>query len=502
MHNKVKVLLVYPNLMLVSQLPNNIALLVAFLKQAGHDVALFDTTMYKTAQKTNDEMRIERMQVRKFNVKDVNIEIKTQDVYKDFQQKFVEYNPDVIAVSVVDDTVIMGLKLIRSINHSDKVVVFGGVYAIFNPESLIKKKEVDIVCTGEGEKALVELCDKLSNGQSYEGIKNFWVKKKNGQIVKNSMRSPIKVDDLVIEDFSLFDKKRIFRPMQGKMVAAIPINFDRGCPYRCSFCVAPSLLDMYKSSGFMYYRTKSLDRIYKEIKFFIQKYPVSFFYFNSETFLSMPLNKLRKFADMYAEFRLPFWCQTRIETISDEKIKLLKEMGCSRLSIGLEHGNEEFRKNILKKEFTNEQVMRAFEIIKKHEILVSVNNMIGFPDETRELAFDTINLNRMLKADAVNGFVFQPYTGTYLRDYCIEKRYLKDSIEMMYSGEGTPIGRSFLDMPQFSREEIEGILRTFALYVNMPKKYFPKIEQAEKLTTDGDVMLNELREKFFIKYFN
>jgi len=79
-----KVLLVYPNLMLVSLLPNNIALLSACLKKEGFDVRVFDTTLYKTTDKTNDEMRVERMQVRKFNIEDVGIEVKKEDVYEDF----------------------------------------------------------------------------------------------------------------------------------------------------------------------------------------------------------------------------------------------------------------------------------------------------------------------------------------------------------------------------------------------------------------------------------
>ena len=55
-----RVLLVYPNLMLVSQLPNNIALLAACLKDAGCNVKVFDATLYRTAEKTNDEMRVSK----------------------------------------------------------------------------------------------------------------------------------------------------------------------------------------------------------------------------------------------------------------------------------------------------------------------------------------------------------------------------------------------------------------------------------------------------------
>lgn len=488
--------------MLVSLLPNNIALLAGCLKKEGYDVKLVDTTLYRTADKTNDEMRVERMQVRKFNIEDAGLTIKKRDLYDDFAKVVREYNPDLIGVSVVDDTVEMGLNLIKQADCKNIPVVFGGVYATFNPERLMKQKEVDILCISEGEEALLELCSRLKKGLPYDDIRNLWIKEKNGAVIKNSLRPPVDINTLAFEDFTIFEKKRIYRPMQGKMLATIPINFDRGCPYKCSFCAAETLFNLYKKDDFNYYRVKSVDRIYQEMKYQMKNHSVSFFYFNSETFLTMPLKKLKEFAKMYSEFRLPFWCQTRVETVTEEKVKILKEMNCDRISIGLEHGNENFRKKILNKNFTNEQVIQAFKILNKYNLKISVNNMIGFPDETRALVFDTIRLNRQIKADSINGFVFQPYTGTRLRDYSIKKGYLSDGEAIVDSRIGSPIGSSILNMPQFTKDEIEGLLRTFVLYAKMPEQYFPKIREAEKLTKKGNLALEELRELFFDEYFN
>jgi len=111
--------------------------------------------------------------------------------------------------------------------------------------------------------------------------------------------------------------------------------------------------------------------------------------------------------------------------------------------------------------------------------------------------FDTINLNRQIKADSVSGFVFQPYCGTHLRDYSIKKGYLPgDSTKI-----DNLIGSSVLNMPQLSKEEIEGLLRTFVLYIKLPKRYYPKIKEAEQLNEKGDSVLEELREIFFDRYF-
>jgi hypothetical protein len=258
---------------------------------------------------------------------------------------------------------------------------------------------------------------------------------------------------------------------------------------------------MYKNEGFRYFRKKEIERVYQEIEYYIKQYNVEYLYLNSETFLSMSLAKMRDFAQAYSSFRLPFWCQARIETITEKKIEILKEMGCDRLSIGIEHGNEEFRTKILNKHYSNKAVIRAFEILEAYGMKTSVNNVIGFPDETRELIFDTINLNREVKSDSVNGFVFQPYSGTKLRQYCVDKGYIPANFQVGFDDKGTPIGSSILDMPSISKSELEGLLRTFSLYVKMPKSFYPKIEIAEHLNEEGDQALAELKEIFFRDYF-
>ena len=96
--------------------------------------------------------------------------------------------------------------------------------------------------------------------------------------------------------------------------------------------------------------------------------------------------------------KLPFWIQTRPETITEERIKLLKKMNVSNINVGIEHGNEKYRKEMLQRAMSNDLIISALKILDNANIPVTVNNILGFPDETRELVFDTINLNRSIKA--------------------------------------------------------------------------------------------------------
>ena len=486
-----RILLVYPNLQMINLLPSNISLLAACLKEKGFVVDLFDTTFYPLEEKSMDERRAEFLQVRPVDLSRYGICYTTTDVFSDFHDKVRTFSPDLIAITMVEDTFPLALALLREVAGEGIPVIAGGVHVTLAPDLVLEQPEVDIICRGEGEHALPEVCERLRDGKSVRDVQNIWLKV-DGRIRKNPMRPLVDLDTLPYNDFTLFKKERFYRPMQGKVFRMIPIEIDRGCPYQCTYCSAPALKRIIQEeSGGKYYRIKSIGRIIRELEHQVAVYRAEYVYFNSETFLAMPVEKLRTLADEYiAKIHLPFWCQSRIETISDEKLSILEQMGCDRISIGIEHGNEEFRKRVLRKTFTNRQVLEAFKVLGRHRIPVTVNNMLGFPDETRDLVFETIRLNRQITADSINCFIFTPYHGTHLREVAVEKGYLgRDSLTHS-------VIDTTLTMPALSRAEILGLLRTFPLYIKLPEEDFPEIACAERDTPEGTAAFERLSQKY------
>jgi len=494
-----RVLLVYPNYMFVNLLPTNVGILNAALRQAGFETDLFDTTFYRTAPRSLDEIRVENLQLRKFSLADFGVTEKANDYIEDFQRKVKEFKPHLIAVTVVEDTWRQAQVLLDAVKASGIPVIVGGVFATLAPDVVAQNDNVDIVCVGEGEWALVELCDRMHRGVSYADVKNLWVKGSDGAYAKNVMRAPIPLDDVPHANWDFFEQERFFRPMQGKIFRMLPIETDRGCPYTCRFCEAPSLVATYRqATGEYYFRRKTWARVREELELYIAKYDAQYIYFNAETFLAMSEKDFDEFIAMYADFKLPFWCQTRIETLSEKRIRKMEEVNCNRMSVGLEHGNEEFRKKIVGKGFSNKQLLEAFELLNASSIPVTINNMLGFPGETRELVFDTIELNRQLGTDSVNAYYFTPYRGTPMRDDCIKAGYITEETETATPTGGSPV----LNMPQLSNEEILGLVRTFSLYVKFPKEEWPLIRRAEKTDEEGNRIFADLSKLYYERFFD
>jgi anaerobic magnesium-protoporphyrin IX monomethyl ester cyclase len=495
-----KVLFIYPNHKGMNMLPPGVALLSACLKREGHQVQLFDTTYYNNVSKDTDNSvndsdvsKSERLMARPFEMPKHVVTVKYSNVFEDFKKFVDDFQPDLMALSCTEDMFSLGIDLINQVKHKEILTVAGGVYPTFAPRLILENYScINIVCKGEGEYALTELCKRLENKQSYDDIANLWVRKSNGAIVVNQT-SMIDMDDNPLIDMSLFEEARFYRPMGGKVYRMFPVETHRGCPYKCAFCNSPSQMAMYRTEqGKSYLRRKSFDNMRAELLYYKEEMKAEYLYFWADTFFSWTRADFEEFYDLYQDIKLPFWCQTRPETITEYRVKKLKDMGCARISFGVEHGNEEFRAKHLDRKMKNEVITKGLNTVAKGEIPFSVNNIIGFPLETRELAFDTIRLNKTFEADDRNAYPFTPFTGTPLRKTAELLGLVKETDvvqSMVASG-------SILDMQQFPRNEVNGLCKTFNMYVKFPEEKWDKIRLAEQETKEGQKAYQELKDEF------
>ena len=142
-------------------------------------------------------------------------------------------------------------------------------------------------------------------------------------------------------------------------------------------------------------------------------------------------------------------------------------------------------------------MLEAFRIVEKYSIAYTVNNIIGFPDETRELIFDTVKINREINPVTMNVYLFTPYKGTRLYQYCVGKGYMGKGDKVHQLLDSVP-----LNMASITYQELKGLQRTFPLYAKLPENMFNQIEIAEKFDDEGNEMYEKLKKIFHETYFN
>ena len=287
--------------------------------------------------------------------------------------------------------------------YPDIITVFGNIYPTLFPDETMENTSVDVLCRGEGEFAMLELCNSIDNGSSYDNIPNLHVRTSAG-IVRNPMRQLIdNLDDLPFPDRDLYQKYNYF-----SNVNSIDVFAGRACPFNCSYCYNHVLRKTYCGKGTLV-RKYSVDYMIAELEEIKNKYNPRSYTFVDELF-TIDMEWLREFAEKYRNrIALPFICNVRADTVDEETASLLADAGAFRVCLGLETGNEELRIGLLNKPITDAQYIEASEILHRHKIKFLTTNMIGLPGETVDNAFETIKLNQRIKTDFLYFSVFQPY---------------------------------------------------------------------------------------------
>lgn len=478
-----RVLIVYPNLPLMLIPSISVALFTRVLRTEGYQVDLFETTQYIDQEEPETDVRVKLLNVRQFDVaKDLGITVK-HDVFGDFRRKAEEFAPDLLVFSVVEDAFLQSVALLRAVEDFGIPHILGGVYPTNAKERCFHHPEVEMIGLGEGERIVTYLAEAIRSGGDLDTIPGTWRRRADGSIAKNSMPSLIDIN-LYSPDYSLFEESRFYRPMGGRVFKMIPVETYRGCPYACTFCNSPAQQVFSKEHDLgNFLRRKRMEVLRAELADCVRLYNPGFFYFVDDSFLARPRHEIFEFCDMYAEFGLPFWFNTRSENCDAENLGRLKEVGCYRISFGIECGNEEFRNKVLRRKITNTEIIDRFKVIADSEIAFSLNVIIGMPGETRELVVDTVELVRSVEGyDALTVSIFTPYHGTVLRDVALKNGWLDANA---YTSNFT--SRSLLTMPQpyLNADEIDGLARVFPLYCYFPKSEWKQLRRAEASDEEG-----------------
>jgi len=306
-------------------------------------------------------------------------------------------------------------------------IVVGGVHATVAPEDTLQCEKVDGVCIGEGEKAMALLGRRIDNKEAYYDIPSFrWRVRDDVQadVVDNGVELfEEDISRLPYPDYSVFDMERIIS--DGAIPGYMPVMISRGCPYMCTYCSNKAIRNVYpKSSG--YFRILGPREAIELLKSLKDTFSIKGFNFGDDL-LICNVKWFGEFSKLYSdEIGLPYVCNSRIEMLQTREIAvMLKESGCRQLSFGLESGDEQYRKEMLKRSYSNEQIVKAASLLHDVGVPFSSYNIMGLPFETKEQMEKTLAINIAIRPDSGMVSFFYPYPGTELHRLCVEKGLMR-----------------------------------------------------------------------------
>jgi len=281
---------------------------------------------------------------------------------------------------------------------------------------------------GEGESTLTELLSHLASGSGVEGISGLWTKT-GGQIHRTPPGMLVgRLDTLPAPDWELFDSRHLDVNyfVKGKMLPMRLGFFEtgRGCPSSCPYCINEHLHTLYRDVD-KYERRKPVQSLIEEISEKVHRYKLQYV-FLIDDWLALRSKRVQRFFDAYRDqIKLPFTFLTRPEEITEKATANAVSAGAAMVGIGIECGDEQLRRGLLRRRMSNKTIINAFTICRHLGLSTHSYNMIGLPFETRSSIQATISLNQKASPDFVGVSIFYPFPGTSLRALCEERGLLR-----------------------------------------------------------------------------
>ncbi|WP_010681164.1 B12-binding domain-containing radical SAM protein [Acetivibrio cellulolyticus] len=387
-------LVVYDNDSYVSWFPQGIAYIASALRNAGHEVKIYNQDVYHWPESHLKAL----LDSEKFDV----VGVGACGGYYQYRKV---------------------LKISEAINSSKNrpFYTLGGHLASPEPEYFLKKMGADTVIIGEGEIAIVELVDAIQNHKSFSGIKGLAYMEK-GRCIVNPRRELIEnINEIPMPAFDLFpiDHYAMLRlPNIKNSERCMPVLSGRGCTFKCNFCYR---LD----KGF---RPRSSESIIEEIELLKSKYAISYIAFSDELLMSS-VERTVELCESFikAKLNVKWDCNGRLNYAKPDVLKLMKEAGCVFINYGIESVDDNALKN-MNKALTVKQITEGVENTLAVGISPGLNIIFGNIGENKEVLKKDVEF--LLKYDDHAQMrtirPVTPYPGSPLYYHAIEKGLLKD----------------------------------------------------------------------------
>ncbi len=354
----------------------------------------------------------------------------TEDYTKSYPQQVLNQilsiakNSDLIGINSFASTAPRAIQVINKLKQLNIPLVWGGIHATLSPEQCIN--HCNLVCVGEAEETITELAEAIEKNKPITNILNLWIKE-NSKLTKNPVRPLIdNLDELPpvdyeIQDHYILNNNHITPFQESDLDGQIFFLTGRGCPYGCAYCSNDQLNKLYEGKRKQILRWHSPEYIINEIVKLKKRFKtLSYFDIRDDTFSLRPITQIKEFCKLYKDkVNMRFKCLADPHTVSDEKIKLLTDAGCTDIIIGIQ-AVERVNKEIYHRNQTDAQVLNAGKIINnyKNKLTVMYDVITTNPYEKPE---DVINMIRLLQKLpkpyflSVNNLVFFTSTPLYYK---------------------------------------------------------------------------------------
>lgn len=311
-------------------------------------------------------------------------------------------------------------------------ILAGGHLVSCMPEAIMKDLGIDYGVIGEGEVTSVELLRALENGDEVKGIPGSVVfDKREGVVVVGPTRDCIRdLDSLSFPDYDglemgqrldmLAPQSDFMRSSYWDKPKTAFIMGSRSCPFNCTFC--------FHIPGHKYSQ-RSLDSIFLEIDYLIEKYGITFFSMLDEVFIKPnDHNRLEQFCAGMKKRKVNWSCQVMLQYVNEDILRMVKDSGCITLGAGIENASPVILKS-MQKPVTREMIDSTLDMAYDIGISVGANILFGDAAETWDTFWETYRWWMKNRHHGINISMIGTLPNAKIYRDAVKKGIIKDELE-------------------------------------------------------------------------
>ena len=431
---------VFPNYPRHASPPLGLAYLAGSLERAGHDVRIVDCIVEDFKRETQLD---ETLRVHGWTAADVI--------------GAVDQPPELVAIACVFSTLD---RVVRRFAARFKEawpgvpVVTGGAHATAMAEDVARDGSIDYVIRGEGDEAICRLADYLERRIDIREVNNLtWA---DGETVYETGQTFVDDPDTLplparhLLDMDAYARIGHMQGISGSGRKATTLITSRGCTAKCRFC---SIHGVWGRR----FRPHSAGRVLEEIVHLYNDYGIRHLLFEDDN-LTFDRERakaiFRGILDRGLDLTWTAPNGVALWSLDEELLGLIRATGCTRLSLGVESGDPDTLRRIIRKPLKLDRVDRLVATCRDLGIATTAFFVVGLPGETTEAMKRSLEYAERLAVDSVCISIASPFPGTEIYDECREKGYLVEGFS--FDNLMTQVGN--IRTEHFTPAEVEALV--------------------------------------------
>lgn len=333
-------------------------------------------------------------------------------------ERIAEFKPDFIGITIpfsCQHYVAISIARLIKEKFPNVIIVAGGNHVSAVPDK-IDRTIFDYLVIGEGEDTLLKLIRALNEKKSVNSMLGVISRE------TTTFECPPyidRLDDLPFPALDLLPLKKLW----GNGRRWINMVATRGCVYDCNFCSIHTIMGRK-------IRKRSVDNVIAEIKHWKKLYNIQEIYFEDDNLTTSKQWAKELFRKIAAcDFRIRLYARNgiRADSIDVELLELMKAAGFQDIVIAPESGSQRTLDVIIGKRMKLEDCTTAVKLARQVHLGIGLFFVVGFPEETWEDIFATVEYARYLKQLGATGpwiSLASPYPGTRFFDDCVARNLI------------------------------------------------------------------------------